>query len=313
MKNTIKLLGIIALSAVIGFGLTSCGDDGGGGDGSVTVGNWKWRVYNDQQEGGSSTIQMDVNDADEKVTISGNVALLPGQTYGYTGAVGTPDAATLSALKASNGINFKILGDGKKYKFEVRLSDNVAHNHYQKVFETKENEECEIIIPYSELKQEGGWGISVPFNKQNIIGICIQARAEEDITGSGPYEFTVWDINAGVIPSEILGTYSNADGDKVEIGPDNITLTPNGAAAITLPFFRSQVGPVHSIINDEWVFLYNSLSVYFAAQSANPEPLISFTYNLDAKELDDVTFYENYDHDGGWNSSDSIYSDFTKQ
>ena len=31
MKNTIKLLGIIALSAVIGFGLAACGDDNGGG------------------------------------------------------------------------------------------------------------------------------------------------------------------------------------------------------------------------------------------------------------------------------------------
>jgi hypothetical protein len=33
MKNFIKLIGIIALAAVIGFSMTACGDSGGGGGG----------------------------------------------------------------------------------------------------------------------------------------------------------------------------------------------------------------------------------------------------------------------------------------
>jgi len=37
MKKTIKLFGIIALIAVIGFSMITCGDDGGGGDDTRTV------------------------------------------------------------------------------------------------------------------------------------------------------------------------------------------------------------------------------------------------------------------------------------
>jgi hypothetical protein len=32
MKNTIKLIGIIALAAAIGFSMAACGDGAGGGD-----------------------------------------------------------------------------------------------------------------------------------------------------------------------------------------------------------------------------------------------------------------------------------------
>ena len=37
MKNMFKVLGIIALSAVIGFAMTACGGDDGGGGGGKTV------------------------------------------------------------------------------------------------------------------------------------------------------------------------------------------------------------------------------------------------------------------------------------
>jgi len=48
MKSVFKVLGVIALAAVIGFGFVSCGDgdggDGGGGGGGIVwadlVGDW---------------------------------------------------------------------------------------------------------------------------------------------------------------------------------------------------------------------------------------------------------------------------------
>ena len=43
MKNTIKLLGLIALAAVIGFGAAACSDGGGGGGGDSLddyIGRW---------------------------------------------------------------------------------------------------------------------------------------------------------------------------------------------------------------------------------------------------------------------------------
>ena len=41
MKNVFKVLGIIALVAVIGFSMVSCKDDGGGGNSNNWVGTWK--------------------------------------------------------------------------------------------------------------------------------------------------------------------------------------------------------------------------------------------------------------------------------
>ncbi|MCL2764422.1 MAG: hypothetical protein FWD40_03990 [Treponema sp.] len=46
MKNCIKIFGIIALIAIIGFSMTACGDGGGGGGGGLdlTVGNTDGRL-----------------------------------------------------------------------------------------------------------------------------------------------------------------------------------------------------------------------------------------------------------------------------
>jgi len=243
MKNTIKLLGIIALSAVIGFGLTSCGDDGGG-DGSVTVGNWKWIIFSDQQESGSSTVEMDVNEADEKVTLSGNVALIPNQTYGYASASGTPNAETLSALKAADAISFKIKGDGKKYKLEIRTSDITNYNYYQIRFATVEDQEMEITIPYSWLRQENWGNQVVAFDKSKITRVAFHARAEATITKAGDYEFTVWDIKAGnasdvSMPYFNQGVYVSGIGDpivKFEILEDTCIVTYKDQEPVTLPY-----------------------------------------------------------------------------
>jgi hypothetical protein len=56
MKNTIKVLGIIALVAVIGFSMAGCGEDpdtggggGGGGGGGTTAIEGTWRKSNGYQ------------------------------------------------------------------------------------------------------------------------------------------------------------------------------------------------------------------------------------------------------------------------
>jgi len=194
MKQMMKLAGIIAVAAIIGFGLSACDEDKS--DDEVTVGNWKWGTYTDKNDGGTSTVAMKVSDAKDKITFSGNVAKISGKDYGYVGAIAVPNAATLTAIKAADSIKFKILGDGKKYKIEVRLSSITDHDHYQRIFNTENGKEVTIDIPYNSFKQEG-WGKKVEFNKQNITEICFQARAENHITNTGSYEFTVWDIKAG--------------------------------------------------------------------------------------------------------------------
>jgi len=57
MKNTFKVLGIIALLAIIGFSMAACGDNSGGGWDGRDISNWLaseqsrmyFRVTNDKQ------------------------------------------------------------------------------------------------------------------------------------------------------------------------------------------------------------------------------------------------------------------------
>jgi len=45
MKNVFKVLGVIALVAVIGFGVATCGDDDSGGGGGTLNWNGEYQTY----------------------------------------------------------------------------------------------------------------------------------------------------------------------------------------------------------------------------------------------------------------------------
>jgi len=235
------VVGIIAILAIIGFGLSACEEDKG--DDDVTVGNWKWGTYSDKQESGSSTVEMDVNDVKEAITLSGNVALIPGKGYGYASASGTPNAATLSTIKTADAISFKIIGDGKKYKLEVRTSDITDYNYHQIKFATVKDQEMEITIPYSWLRQEN-WGIQVAFDKNKITSVAFHARADQTITRPGNYKFTIWDIKAGnasdvSMPYFNQGVYVSNIGDpieKFEIKENTCIVTYKDQDPVTLDF-----------------------------------------------------------------------------
>jgi hypothetical protein len=91
MKNTIKVFGIIALVAIIGFSMTACDDDpgGGNGNGEKTYGDFTYTVsgnsvtitfYNGS--GGSVTIPAEIDG--KPVTVIGNSAFVLKQLTSVT-------------------------------------------------------------------------------------------------------------------------------------------------------------------------------------------------------------------------------------
>jgi len=210
------VVGIIAILAIVGFGLSACEDDKG--DDRITVGNWKWGTYTDKEDKGTSTISIAANG--EKLDVSGNVALVPGQGWGMAVAEGEPNTETLTSLKSADAIKFKIKGDGKKYKIEIKTSDIKDHSHFQIRFATIKDQEMEITIPYSWLRQEN-WGTQVTFDKQKITSVAFHGRAEEGITRVGNFAFTIWDVKAGnatdvSMPYFNQGVYVSNIGDPIE-------------------------------------------------------------------------------------------------
>jgi hypothetical protein len=107
MKNTIKVLGFIALAAVIGFSMAACGDDEGN-DADPFNGTWKieeegmwfvaadgkWTQYSYVWEkpdgGGESTVSGEIAGLRGTYTISGNaVSIITTDVNMYNEAKGT--------------------------------------------------------------------------------------------------------------------------------------------------------------------------------------------------------------------------------
>ena len=181
--------------------MAACGgdDDDGGGD-DVTIDGWKWHIYNDSTDGGTSTIAMTRGSGDDskKLTFSGNVRKIQSQTWGYAGWGAEPDSANLTALKNANSFSFQCKGMARIHWVQVLTSDVTDNNYHYKLFNvTNTTEGKTITVKYSDLAQDPGWGEKKTFNKNHITRIEFQARPEDNITGEGPFSVTMWDLKTG--------------------------------------------------------------------------------------------------------------------
>jgi len=191
LKDAIKSIAILSIIALLGLSFLACDPDkpntGGGGDAT-----WTFDVYDDSGEGGTSVIELLGNGTKtDPYIVTGNLELIDGKEYGFAGVVITPDSTALSHLKEADSIQFKVKGDGKNYRLEVRTSDVTDYNYYQEVFSTTDDEEEVITIYYEDLTQ-GVWGDSVEFNVNNITGVAIVANT--DTCDEGEFAFEIWDF-----------------------------------------------------------------------------------------------------------------------
>jgi len=191
MKNLIKLIGITALVAVIGFSFTACDDDstddnggggndlnGGGGndDGTITVGDWTWFGYGDDANNGDSTITM--TESSGTLTFTGE--LRPGYQNPFAGFWATPNAGMLESLKTAASIKFDFKGDGKTYKFILLTSDITDWSHYETTFDTT-NEWETVTIDMIDLAQPF-WGEEKDLN-QNLVEL-VKWQTNDGATGT---------------------------------------------------------------------------------------------------------------------------------
>lgn len=117
-------------------------------------------------------------------TITGSLA-----PDSYAVAVGTPDSATLRAMRTMSSISFTILGDGKKYLVALPTREtNQIHDHYLLVFSTVAGEVITVTIFVADLAQGGHTGRQVAFNQNNIQQIQFQP------VDQGAFNLKVWDI-----------------------------------------------------------------------------------------------------------------------
>jgi len=80
MKNTLKVLGIIAMVALIGFSMVSCSDDDAGGGGKSPDGTWEGKnTYLGTEDNGANGKTFTVVISGDDITITGNDKELKGK------------------------------------------------------------------------------------------------------------------------------------------------------------------------------------------------------------------------------------------
>jgi len=100
----------------------------------------------------------------------------------WTGNTAT-DMELIKRIATANGIRFKVLGDGQKWRVYFATTD-VSDTAYNGLTITTQNGKVSNIdIPYNKLNQPD-WGMRIRFNKNNVKGITIERSSEIGISKS---------------------------------------------------------------------------------------------------------------------------------
>jgi len=195
MRKTQKAL-LLLLCGTLCALLVTCASGGGGnsasadgfGEGVPYVG--EWAVFTDVNDGGNSTIQMEVvqKDGMPAYHITGNVTT--GFIYGFVGWMITPDAATLENLKKARAISFKYIGDGKRQTVKYRISTVRDYANHEFHFSGDPGVEDRVEVP-TRFFQQPSWGVPVRLNQANVEDISWQTH---ESWRPGSFDITIWDV-----------------------------------------------------------------------------------------------------------------------
>ena len=190
MKNAIKLLGIIALVAIIGFSMAACDDGGGGGGGWSKLEISGKQVYTAEEDffsvdykvfngsrsiitdvGGTGNIatgkltySIEIPNASSFVLASANKAEL--EAMGYKNVVIKPDNAKVWVLygfaTSGSGTDGYLVKENQEYKID--LKNERVTGTYESVMYMYVEEESTISATGGEVEDEDG----DPITLQNI-------------------------------------------------------------------------------------------------------------------------------------------------
>ena len=193
----------ILIGALCAILVTSCASIGGGksdgGFGKGTLATGEWMVYNDENDGGNSTVT--ITTAEEVIdgqtvttyTVKGNVTTK--FIYGFAGWGLNHDEKTLELLKTAKAFSFKFLSpDGKRYAFKYKTSDIKDFCYHEWRFTTEPGVAEEVFIETRMLMQPS-WGETKRLKPENCIGVEWQTHESwRKDPNNNPFEIKIWDF-----------------------------------------------------------------------------------------------------------------------
>jgi len=203
MKNSTKLC-LLALFAVFCTVIFSCGTTSGAakktddGPGKPTLATGEWFVYTDENDKGSSTVNL----VSAEETINGNKVIVHHVTgnvttkfqYGFAGWGLNADDKTLELFKTAKSFSFWILGDGQRYTIKFKTSNIKDYAYYEYTFNTQKGEPLLIEVPIKFFMQPS-WGSPVRMNQSLVTGVEWQTHESWRKTpNNNPFDIKTWDF-----------------------------------------------------------------------------------------------------------------------
>ena len=173
-----------------------------------------WKTLHDSSSKSSISIDRERIDGMEKEVLTINVTRAAGESSRWAGATLTEEAffakvligqtknskstgttATdinlIQKLVNANGIRFKVLGDGKKWRVYFATSDINDGAYHGVTITTQNGQVGNIDISYNKMNQPD-WGRKIRFNKNNLKGITFERSA--DTGGAGASSIKIFDF-----------------------------------------------------------------------------------------------------------------------
>jgi hypothetical protein len=140
-----------------------------------------WYTYDDIGNGGSSKITLTTKeekiDGQTVFAIHATGSVTTKFVYGFIGFGVRPTGAALEKVKKAKGVKFKVIGDGKKYRFRAETTDIKDFCYYGKDFYTQAGVVKEYTIPFNYCQQES-WGTKTGFAQKNIWQLSFQTSGQ---------------------------------------------------------------------------------------------------------------------------------------
>jgi hypothetical protein len=133
-----------------------------------------WYANKDNKSSTNVSVGKEQIDGREWDVLTINVNLISG---GWAGA-GTHNEDIIQKMRNASGVRFKVLGDGKRWRFYLGTSDVTDNAFHAFVISTQNRKVTSVDVPFSRLRQ-GEWSTKrVAFNKNNIRFMIIELASE---------------------------------------------------------------------------------------------------------------------------------------
>ena len=141
-----------------------------------------WEVETDEVNGGNSSGVISFQPGKEGQALRFDYTLGESFQYRYCIAkVNYENTVGPVDLSAASGIKFFIKGNGKKFRFNVCIDKDLGYNWHGITIDSLPSEWKEIVVPFSSLKQEEGWGKPDSFDPKRVLKL--EFRSASQISG----------------------------------------------------------------------------------------------------------------------------------